>query len=196
MAIELKKGQKINLEKPKGEDLGEICINLNWNQKTKKGLFAKSKVIDLDLGCLFELKDGRKGSVQALGRAFGTLNYAPYIMLDGDDRTGENATGENLRINGVKISEIKRILIYTFIYEGSADWKETKGVITIKMPDRDNVIVKMDEYGSLERMCAIAMLENTDDENITVEKIVDFYQGHPSMDKAFDWGLEWKAGEK
>lgn len=39
MAIELKKGQKINLTKKENSDLGEILVNLNWNQKYKKGFF-------------------------------------------------------------------------------------------------------------------------------------------------------------
>ena len=43
------------------------------------------------------------------------------MALDGDDRTGASAAGENLRINGAKIPEIQRVLVYTFIYEGATD---------------------------------------------------------------------------
>ena len=82
MAVELKKGQKVNLVK-KGASVGEILINLNWDKPKKRFLFTP-KAIDLDLGCLFELKDGRKGSVQALGKAFGSLQNPPYIALDGN----------------------------------------------------------------------------------------------------------------
>ncbi|MCW0721779.1 TerD family protein [Clostridioides difficile] len=39
MAIELKKGQKINLTKKENSDLGEILVNLNWNQKVQKRVF-------------------------------------------------------------------------------------------------------------------------------------------------------------
>ena len=116
MAINLSKGQKVNIQKSAYVDnLGEIKVNLNWNTKPARGFFSKSKAIDLDLGCLFELKNGLKGAVQALGNSFGSLNQPPYISLDGDDRTGASTTGETLRINGNKISEIKRILVYTFI---------------------------------------------------------------------------------
>ncbi|MGO0916362.1 GPR endopeptidase, partial [Clostridioides difficile] len=38
----------------------------------------------------------------------------------------------NLRINGNKIKDIKRILIYAFIYEGVANWSEADGIVTIK----------------------------------------------------------------
>ena len=59
MAVELKKGQKVNLKKK--VSIGEILINLNWDQPKKRFLFAP-KPIDLDLGCLYELKNGRKGA--------------------------------------------------------------------------------------------------------------------------------------
>ena len=129
MAISLEKGKKVNLQKGAKAGLGQILINLNWNSKpAKQGLFAGllggNKGIDLDLGCLYELKNGQKGTVQALGNAFGSLSKPPYISLDGDDRTGAVSTGENLRIDGNKIAEIKRILVYTFIYEGVANWQQ------------------------------------------------------------------------
>ena len=139
MAINLQKGQKVNLKKASTKGLGQILVNLNWNSKPQnKGLFGSlfgSSGIDLDLGCLYELKDGSKGAIQALGNNFGSFNRPPYIVLDGDDRTGSVATGENLRINGDEISNIKRILIYTYIYEGVANWKEADAIVTIKYPD-------------------------------------------------------------
>ncbi|MBA9025891.1 uncharacterized protein involved in tellurium resistance [Peribacillus huizhouensis] len=102
---------------------------MNWNQQSggkKSGgflsaLLGKSNHVDLDLGCLYELKNGEKGCVQALGNAFGNFNNRPYMQLDADDRTGSAVGGENLRINGNKISDIKRVLVYSFIYEGVAN---------------------------------------------------------------------------
>lgn len=201
MAINLQKGQKVSLKKSSPAGLGEILVNLNWNAKpVNQGFFSKllsgNQGIDLDLGCLYELKNGRKGAVQALGNAFGSLNSAPYIALDGDDRTGACATGENLRINGNKISEIKRILVYTFIYEGVANWRQADGIVTIKYPGSEDLIVKMDEYNSSNGMCGLALLENVNDETFSVEKIVQFYPGHQALDKAFHWGLRWQAGRK
>ena len=189
-AVELKKGQKISLEK-RGSSLGEILINLNWSQpkNSRQG-------IDLDLGCLYELQDGSKGSVQALGNNFGSLNYPPYVALDGDDRTGSSTDGENLRINGAKISQIKRILVYTFIYEGAVNWGDANGVVTVKCPGNRDIIVRMDEYGSSLGMCAIALLESNGCGGLSVEKIVRFFNGHKAMDSAFNWGLRWVAGRK
>jgi tellurite resistance protein TerA len=202
MAINLQKGQRISLKKTEKSGLGEILVNLNWNARPaqKKGflarLFGGNSGIDLDLGCLFELRDGSKGAVQALGNAFGSLSQPPFISLDGDDRTGESAAGENLRINGNRVADIKRILVYTFIYEGIANWQEADARVTIKYPGAEDIIVKMDEYNSRKIMCGLALLENQNNETFSAEKIVQFYDGHSDLDKAFRWGLEWVAGRK
>ncbi|CEN76481.1 tellurium resistance protein [[Clostridium] sordellii] len=199
MAIELKKGNKINLSKD-NKSIGEVSINLNWSQgKAKKQSLFKSLLsggnADLDLGCLFELKDGTIGCIQALGNAFGALGRPPYIALDGDDRTGSNLKGETLRFNASKISEVKRILVYTYIYEGVANWASIDGVVTIKQNSGDDIIIKMDEYSSKKRMCALAIISNEND-NCIVEKIVEYYSGHQALDKAYNWGIKWHRGRK
>ncbi|GHS98941.1 tellurium resistance protein TerA [Synergistales bacterium] len=194
--VELKKGQKVNLEKPHGVSLGEIVCNLNWTQKGKAGFLGKAKSIDLDLACLYELKNGSKGAIQALGSSFGNLSSPPYIALDGDDRTGSSADGEFLRINGARISEIKRILVFTFIYDGVANWREADAVVTVKTLSSPDIIVHLDEYGSSSILCAIAMLENINNETFSVEKLVQFYNGQEELDKAHGWGMQWRAGRK
>ncbi len=197
MAINLQKGQKVSLKKSASAGLGEILVNLNWNAKPKGFLAGLlSSGIDLDLGCLFELKDGSKGAVQALGNAFGSLNRPPFIALDGDDRTGAAVAGENLRINGNEIANIQRILVYTFIYEGVANWKQADATVTLKYPGAEDLVVKMDTFNSSDRMCGLALLENVNDETFSVEKIVQFYPGHEALDRAFGWGMRWQAGRK
>lgn len=201
MAINLEKGQKVNLTKKSSAGLGEILVNLNWNANSgKKGflssLLGGNQGIDLDLGCLFELKDGRKGAVQALGNNFGSLQRPPFISLDGDDRTGAAAAGENLRINGNQIAEIQRILVYTFIYEGIANWKQADAVVTIKYPGAEDIIVNMDEYNSKDIMCGLVLFENCNDETFSVEKLIRFFNGHEALDRAYGWGMNWKPGRK
>ena len=96
-----KQRPSISLEKKDG-DFGEIKINLNWNRTNPNagggGFFAslrgKSGGIDLDVGCLYEMENGRKGAVQALGNAFGDFRDEPFIQLMGDDRTGSVSDGE------------------------------------------------------------------------------------------------------
>ncbi|QUL56810.1 TerD domain-containing protein [Paenibacillus tritici] len=193
--IQLKKhGEVISLQKGMGS-LGEILINLNWFQKKTPGWFG-SKGVDLDLGCLFELKNGLKGTVQALGESFGSLNRPPYISLDGDDRTGSIATGENLRINGHYLSEISRVVIFAFIYEGVTNWAEADAIVTIKQQSGPEIEVRLDEHNNNKGMCAIAMLRNQQDETFSVERLVEYFAGHEELDQRYHWNLRWEAGSK
>jgi len=202
MPIVLEKGSKINLTKKDTKKVGKININLNWNTggAKKKGFFASlfggNDSVDLDLGCLFELKDGRKGAVQALGNSFGSYDTAPYIVLDGDDRTGANANGENIFINGDKIKEIKRILVYTFIYEGAANWQQVDGKVRINISRQEEILINMDEYKNGYNMCALIMLQNVNDTTFSVEKLVRYFEGHEKMDRAYNWGMRWVPGRK
>ena len=186
--VELRKGEKINLAK-KGLSLGEIVINLNWNQPAYGS-------IDLDLECLYELSNGKKFGVQALGGNFGSFNAPPFIKLDGDDRSGSNEEGENLRINGAHISEIRRILVFTSIYEGAANWEQARGVVTVKCPGNPELVVRLDSFHPRHKICAIALLENQNNQGFSVEKLVDYFESKPKMDQAYNWGLRWKAGTK
>lgn len=190
-----KKNSSISLEK-RAEGFGEIKVNLKWTKNTKGGgFFSRKKETDLDVGCLFEMQDGEKSAVQALGNRFGSFNTDPYIHLMGDDRTGESDDGEWLRINGKHWDKIKRVLIYAFIYEGAPNWAATDGVITIYMPNQPPIEVRLNEEGGRYSMCAIALLENVKGD-VKINRLVNFYDGHEPMDKANNWGMRWKSGSK
>ncbi|MGE5701671.1 MAG: TerD family protein [Clostridia bacterium] len=197
--VELKKkGETISLKKSSGA-LGQICVNLNWNRKTKKSIgflgFDKTEGIDLDLGCLYELSDGHKGCIQALGGNFGEYHDFPFIELDGDDRTGARSDGENLRINGNHVREFDRVLVYAYIYEGVAKWAETDGVVTIKQADNPEIVVRMDVHDPRKIMCAIAMIERTGD-TFQIKRLVEYFNGHEQMDRYYGWNMRWAAGSK
>ncbi|WP_342563944.1 TerD family protein [Paenibacillus sp. FSL R7-0345] len=194
--IELKKkGDSINLKKS-ASGLGELLINLNWTQRQGGGLFSRKGGVDLDLACLYELKNGDRGVVQALGNLFGSLQQPPYVMLDGDDRTGSVKSGENLRINGSKVAEFRRILIFSFIYQGVTQWSEADGVITIRQGDGPEIIVNLDEHDNRKGLCAIALIQNVGDETFSIERVVQYFSGHREMDQAYGWGLNWVTGSK
>ncbi|MED1801024.1 TerD family protein [Brevibacillus porteri] len=195
--IELKKkGEAISLKKTSA-NLGQLLVNLNWNKGTKQntGFFGRSKGIDLDLGCLFELSDGYKGCIQALGGNLGDYRDFPYIALDGDDRTGTRSEGENLRINGNNVKEFERILIYAFIYEGVAKWAETDGVVTITQADNPAIEVKMDVHDPRKGVCAVAMIERQGD-TFNIRRLVEYFSGHQEMDRYYGWNMRWTVGSK
>ncbi|MGH8853876.1 MAG: TerD family protein [Telluria sp.] len=213
-----KRGDKVSLDKRAGKGFGRIHVNLNWNQSTpaappqpaKTGFFDKlvgaaaprkgRSGIDLDLGCMYELADGRRGLVQALGKAWGDLEREPYIKLDADDRTGAVAGGENLYINGERFDQIRRALIFSFIYEGVPNWSATDGVVTIAAPDQAPIEVRLDGGGN-QMMCAIALIENKGG-SLQVTKLAEYFQSmsgtsaHELMDRHFGFGLRWKTGSK
>ncbi|MCA1856045.1 TerD domain-containing protein [Massilia oculi] len=219
-----KRGDKVSLDKRAGGGFGRIHVNLNWNQSAtaappqqpaKTGFFDKLMGgmggmgggarkgrggIDLDLGCMYELADGRRGLVQALGNAWGDFEREPYIRLDADDRTGAAAGGENLYINGERFDQIRRALIFSFIYEGVPNWSATDGVVTIAAPGQAPIEVRLDGGGN-QIMCAIALIENRNG-SLQVTKLAEYFQqqggtsAHELMDRHFGFGMRWKTGTK
>jgi tellurite resistance protein TerA len=195
-----KRGQSVSLEKTRDGGFGEIVFNLNWNQRPQPGGFLSGLLggktgIDLDLGCLWELEDGGKGVVQALGRAWGDYGNKPFIQHSGDDRTGAAAEGETIRINGDRMSRIRRILVFAFIYKGVPNWAAADGVATVKIPGQPDIEVRLDNPAGDEGMCAIALIEN-DGGKLKVTKEERYFHGHPELDRAYHWGLRWVAGSK
>ena len=201
MAVNLTKSSPtVSLEK-KDVATGILRVNLNWvqnpggKQSAWKALRGKSSSIDLDLGCLLEMQNGEVGVIQALGDRFGGLHDSPYIMLDKDDRSGSSTDGENLFINLEHFNEIKRILIYSFIYEGVPSWEKAQAVVTVHPVGGNPIEVKLDETRPGLGMCGIAIIEN-DRGNVRIQRIVQYFDGHEKLDRAFGFGLNWVAGRK
>ena len=208
-----KRGDKISLEKRgAGVGHGRIVCNLQWSASASRspaparksgflaGLLGGASAasgggIDLDLGCLFELRDGTRSVVQALGNTFGAYEQAPYIHMTGDDRSGSSANGEFLYINGDQLQNIQRICIFAFIYEGVANWAQADGVVTVSVPGHPPIEVRLDGHEERKNMCAIAMLENVDGQ-LRVTKLAEYFSGHRALDERYGWGLNWQAGKK
>lgn len=87
MAINLEKGQRINLEKSNGSKLVNICVGVNWGAIEKKGFFGtKKEAVDLDASCA--VYDDKKNHIDS-------VNFRKLISSDraikhsGDDLTGD-----------------------------------------------------------------------------------------------------------
>jgi tellurite resistance protein TerA len=204
-----KSAPTVSLNKQGATRAGELRVNLNWNSRPPAaqpagGGFLKrlagasqSSDIDLDLACLYELTDGTKGVVQALGEAFRSRNTGnPIISLDGDDRSGGSAGGENMRIDLSRLREIRRILVFAYIYEGTPNWAGANAVVTLYPEGGAPIEVRLDESNPQSRTCAIAMLENTGND-LSVRREVRYVNGSQSaLDAAYGWGMKWTAGRK
>jgi tellurite resistance protein TerA len=193
-----KSAPSISLKKSAG---GRMRVNLAWNARPEgtggggflKKLAGGNRGIDLDLGCLFELRDGTKGVVQALGGAFGALDAPPYVLLDGDDRSGGG--GENLTVNLDRLADIKRIIVFAFIYDGVPAWDKADGVVTLFPQGEAPIEIRLDE-SSGSRMCALALLENTGGA-LKITREVRYINGaQDKLDQAYGWGMDWTPGRK
>lgn len=201
---------KVSLTKS-GAVGGTARVNLNWSTGAPPpaapsgGFFSKLKAaaaapstggIDLDLGCLYELSDGRKGVIQALGNSFGTLNAPPWIQLDGDDRTGSVVGGENMSINLGAPGRFRRVLIFAMIYEGAPNWAAMDGVVTLTSAAGQSFEVRLDDPDPGARMCAVAQLVDSGGELVFQREVRYIQGGQMALDRAYNWGMNWQAGRK
>lgn len=87
MAINLEKGQRINLEKSNGTKLTTICVGINWGAIEKKGFFStKKEAVDLDASCA--VYDENKNNIDTVSfRQLKSNDQA--IRHSGDDLTGD-----------------------------------------------------------------------------------------------------------
>ncbi len=183
---------------------GHMRVNLNWTARegAAKGRLGKRRRgvdLDLDLCCLWELKDGRKGIIHALGD-MGALDRPPYIQLDKDDRTGAIESGENLHINLDHTADFKRILVFAEIYEGADDFRGLDAVATLFPVGAPPIDMRMDDCMDASRDAVLALIENVNGE-LVVRREGRFIlppPGRPrwgkmSVDQAYGWNLEWVA---
>lgn len=187
--------------------IGAAWQNIHDNGK-KPGFFKKilggapkgPKGVDLDLGCLYELENGKRGSIQAFGEFFGDYENEPFMKLSHDDRTGDDdddddGEDEIIMLNGSKWAQIKRLLVYLYIYDGAAHWAQIQPQIQIRVPGEKPMIVNLHTYKSELPLCAVAGLENVRG-GVRLTNYTEYYPGHAEMDRAFGFGLEWDDGEK
>lgn len=200
-----------------GGTRGALRVNLKWQAhkpdpgrggkfgKAIAGLSALSaqsgRGLDLDLCALFELADGRKGVVQALGGAFGSLHQPPYIQLDGDDRTGAAASGENLTVNLDHAADLRRVLVFVTIYAGARSFEGVDGTVTLQPQHGAPVEFSLDECTVSSDVCALALITNEGGDLVVHREaryLVTQRGSSPqrTVDAAYSWGMRWTPGRK
>ncbi|HCA87434.1 MAG TPA: Tellurium resistance [Streptomyces sp.] len=203
-----KEAPSVSLTKQGGTS-GGLRVNLNWEvRKQFKGwgsklgrAMAMHADLDLDLCALFELSDGSKGVVQALGNAYGSLDRPPFIHLDGDDRTGAVSTGENLTVNLDRRSDFRRVLIFVTIYEGARSFADLHATVTLTPQHGAAVDFSLDECTVPSTVCALALITNTGGD-LVVQREARYLvpergvSPQRTVDAAYGWGMNWTPGRK
>ncbi|MEU3954136.1 TerD family protein [Streptomyces achromogenes] len=199
-----KAAPSVSLAKQGGTS-GAMRVNLNWHLLKQPtgwlGRLSGQGGIDLDLCALYELADGRKGVVQALGNAFGALHRPPYIHLDGDDRTGAVASGENLTINLDHTRDFRRILVFVTIYEGARSFADLHATVTLQPQHGAPIEFSLDECTVASPVCALALITNTGGDLLVRREaryLVPERGTSPqrTVDHAYGWGMDWTPGRK
>ncbi|MDJ0460275.1 TerD family protein [Streptomyces sp. H27-C3] len=203
-----KEAPTVSLSK-QGGTTGTMRVNLNWEvRKQFKGWGAKlgravamHGDLDLDLCALYELTDGRKGVVQALGNAFGALNQPPFIHLDGDDRTGAVSTGENLTVSLDHKDQIRRVLIFVAVYEGARSFADLHATVTLTPQHGAPIDFSLDECTVPSTVAALALITN-EGGDLTVRREARYLvpergvSPQRTIDYAYGWGMNWTPGRK
>ncbi|MFZ3592761.1 TerD family protein [Streptomyces sp. BH104] len=189
-----------------GGTSGALRVNLNWQVRKQFGgrgsRRARDLDLDLDLCALYELADGSKGVVQALGNAFGALDQAPYIHLDGDDRSGSLAAGENLTINLDRTDAFRRILVFVTIYEGARSFADLHATVTLQPAHGAPIDFSLDECTVPSTVCALALLTNDGGGDLTVRREARYLvpdrgvSPQRTVDRAYGWNMNWTRGRK
>ncbi|WP_093778048.1 TerD family protein [Streptomyces sp. yr375] len=203
-----KAAPSVSLTKQGGTS-GALHVNLNWQTRkqfsgwgSKLGrATALHNDLDLDLCALYELTDGRKGVVQALGNAFGALHQPPYIHLDGDDRTGAQASGENLTVNLDRRNDLRRILVFVTIYEGARSFADLHATVTLRPQFGVPIDFSLDECTVPSTVCALALITNHGGDLVVQREaryLVPARGVSPqrTVDHAYGWGMNWTPGRK
>ncbi|MFE9774367.1 TerD family protein [Streptomyces sp. NPDC005931] len=193
-----------------GGTSGTLHVNLNWQvRKQFSGWAGKlgrpvamHSDLDLDLCALYELTDGSKGVVQALGNAFGALHRPPFIHLDGDDRTGAVATGENLTVNLDHKHLFRRILVFVTIYEGARSFADLHATVTLQPQHGAAIDFSLDECTVPSTVCALALITNSGGGDLVVQREARYLvpergiSPQRTVDHAYGWGMNWTPGRK
>ncbi|MFI7141549.1 TerD family protein [Streptomyces massasporeus] len=203
-----KASPSVSLTKQGGTS-GALHVNLNWEMRKQfsgwSSKFGRPTAmhsdLDLDLCALYELDDGSKGVVQALGNSFGALHQPPYIHLDGDDRTGAVSRGENLTVNLDHKYAFRRILVFVTIYEGARSFADLHASVTLRPQHGAPIEFSLDECTVPSLVCALALITNTGGDLIVQREaryLVPDRGVSPqrTVDHAYGWGMNWTPGRK
>ncbi|TLS47239.1 Tellurium resistance [Streptomyces montanus] len=212
-----KRHQAVSLTKQSAAT-GNLRINLSWRMRTsdigggRRGSLLRHPFqafkpdvvqahtqsmvnVDLDLGCLYELSDGTKGVVQPLGGFYGELNSAPYVKLSGDDRFG-SGSGETIFVNLDHRDDIKRLLVFVYIYDQTPAFDRTHAHVTLYPSNGPRIEVGLDERHPQARSCAVVMIENVKNELMVRREVKFVYGFQAELDRLYGWGLQWGRGYK
>lgn len=181
----------------------EMVISLKWTNGS--GLMKRimgQGALDIDLGCYYEMDNGEKLLIDALqfsedygGREQktrqGCFVAPPYIWHCGDNRGMGRESIETILVNPLGLNQLRRLMIYAYVYDGSPRWAEAQATLEISLPGYESTLIEVNTMGS-ERFCAIASIDvNPEDSCLVISKLDTFHSGHSTCDRVYGWGFTY-----
>jgi tellurite resistance protein TerA len=165
-----------------------VLFSLTWNP-ARDG----SSHRDLDIGCLYILRNGDRGAVQAVGGLFGHPSLPPYIHVPRDNRDGVDGTGELLVIS--EPAQIAFAVVFASIYAGNADFRGSGAGLDVICPGStyERVEIRSPDPGL--RWCAIAVC-GASEGRFLIRYQHRFFLSARHADDHYGIGLEWGIGLK
>lgn len=181
-------GAECRLMAPNSE-FGPMRMNFRWHQP-----ISTQARVKMDIGCLWELQNGKKGQLQSASNQWGSVAGEPYVALSGETRIQGALCEESVSINGNEWQRIKRVLFYAAISEGHPQWNPIDGRVTLIVPDQDPVLADLENTNKSEPIAALMMLENRSDQ-MRVCYPGGFFHSYFDLDSAFGFQLRWQGHE-
>lgn len=142
----------------------------------------------VELGCLYELADGQRGSVQRTGESYGAFERPPYLRLGRDERAW-TAPGQNLFINLDRANQLRRLLL--FVYTCHASLATSRFNLELHGADAPFRIAPWRIPGGT-RLCTLAMITPVGDRRILVHRQVRCFRGfQQQIDRAHHVEASW-----
>ena len=181
---------KINLSQNIAVQQLIVQVRLDRSKKYRRslGFFSKlmgNKVPDIDLGCMYETIDGKKGVIQSCDGNFGAISKAPYIFLDKDDRARAAKNSENVTI--YRLEMIKQVIFF-LICQSAEDFQSVNNQMTFQINNGEQIHIQLNNPDRNFPFCATAMIKNIDSQ-VNIVKEEKYFPGHNLADDYYQFGF-------
>ncbi|GAA4997592.1 hypothetical protein GCM10025734_30180 [Kitasatospora paranensis] len=100
-------------------------------------------------------------------------------------------------VNLEKKDQFRRLLIFVYIYDDTPAFDRTHATLTIVPPTGPRIEIRLDQRAAAARSCAVVLIENSGDNQLTVRREVRYVHGFQSdLDRLYGFGMQWQRGYK
>jgi tellurite resistance protein TerA len=167
---------------PAGTPLGGGLLRTGFTPR------AEAEAAQVDLCALVELADGRKGVVQPLGAAYGSLSTPPYVRLD--ERAGE------LAVDLDRAGSLRRVLVFLALRGGC--FTRLGGTVAVRPEGLPPLDFDLAPARAASTACALLLL-TAEGGRAHLRREAHHLPARPGLspqraaDYAYGWGLRWAA---